>query len=933
MSQSTYILPNPSNEQVQIIDNIRENDVIVNAVAGSGKTTTIFHVASKYNNKTVLSLTYSARLKADSRLKAAALNLNNIEVHSFHSFAVKYINSGAYTDERLIRLINDDSQLPSYDIIIVDEVQDMIELYFRLLIKILNYNQNSKLMLIGDVRQNIYKYKKSNHNYLCNADKIYTDRTFVKLNLSQSFRVTTNMSMFVNKCVLHQNVIVSNKIGPKVKYCLYNTFNPNKNIIPEIKKLLLEYNYDDIFILCPSTKSIGRFEVQKDKKEEDKKVNSSNEKYQNKTSDSKNPLTRLENELVKSGVKVFIPSFDDEQVSDECMIGKLCFLTFHQAKGLERKVVFVFGFDEDYFRYYSKENKATCPNVMYVAITRAKEKLYLIHHYDKKYLEFVDERSLIYNGVEIIGKHKHKETKIACNILLRNCPTGIAKHLCLEKLIEFEDNIKFNLLNPVNVQGTIKLPNTITGDNELYESIMTITPDMILSYHEYKTLGKLSICDQMNIPMPSKVTKKILTDCCIKFEEYKTGFKHKSTQISKNTTWLSSKVLKLLSERMKKNNILDGLYEYEIKNIIPISVNGEEKYLLIRGFIDFIDIKRRQLWEFKCSKDLTIAYKIQVATYARLWENVYNTIYSYTVGDKVTLKYTDVVANIIVLEKITNHCYLIEDTSTGIIKITVISERSEELYKNACVNDGKKFNILSEVKDTMYMLYLSNGMKVLDYEAMPLMEYTIGENVVLLHDRNDYTITEINEYNIKLSDGNVYYINKIWPKFEYNLYNILSEELLQIQYDQDVFQDIVNYRYSLDSSWIDDDSFINNRNEMYKQEHIINDPNTNENELYNDNNVYNIIDDEKSIQDNKFENININNASIANAQSNTPINTLNNTLMLGNDDLCITKQLSNDNNILPIANERIKKYIVLDIETTGFGKEEYIISSWLYYMR
>ena len=99
------LLQNPSQEQIQIIDNIESNNIIVDAVAGSGKTTTNLHIAKKYRNKSILLLTYNKDLKLDSRKKAELLNLTNLETHSFHSFCVKYYYNKAYDDNGIIKIV------------------------------------------------------------------------------------------------------------------------------------------------------------------------------------------------------------------------------------------------------------------------------------------------------------------------------------------------------------------------------------------------------------------------------------------------------------------------------------------------------------------------------------------------------------------------------------------------------------------------------------------------------------------------------------------------------------------------------------------------------------------------------------------------------------------------------------------------------------
>lgn len=79
------LIPTPSEEQRRIVEKLNQGyNVAVNSVAGSGKTTTSLHVA-RGGQRTLL-LTYNARLKDETRVKAKAAGLVNMEVHSFHAF-------------------------------------------------------------------------------------------------------------------------------------------------------------------------------------------------------------------------------------------------------------------------------------------------------------------------------------------------------------------------------------------------------------------------------------------------------------------------------------------------------------------------------------------------------------------------------------------------------------------------------------------------------------------------------------------------------------------------------------------------------------------------------------------------------------------------------------------------------------------------------
>ena len=81
----------PSQEQSNIIDIIQNgHNSFVNAVPGAGKSTLSYLIATKLKDKSILSITYSKSLKMESRLKIDELHIDNIVIHSYHSFAMKY---------------------------------------------------------------------------------------------------------------------------------------------------------------------------------------------------------------------------------------------------------------------------------------------------------------------------------------------------------------------------------------------------------------------------------------------------------------------------------------------------------------------------------------------------------------------------------------------------------------------------------------------------------------------------------------------------------------------------------------------------------------------------------------------------------------------------------------------------------------------------
>ena len=74
-------------------------------------------------------------------------------------------------------------------------------------------------------------------------------------------------------------------------------------------------------------------------------------------------LQKFENILAERDIPIYVPSGDDSQIgSDSLVAKKVLFSTFHQSKGLERKVVVIFDFSGNYFKYFGRDyDPNTCP--------------------------------------------------------------------------------------------------------------------------------------------------------------------------------------------------------------------------------------------------------------------------------------------------------------------------------------------------------------------------------------------------------------------------------------------------------------------------------------------------------------------------------------------------------------------------------------------
>jgi len=367
----------PSDEQQIIINHIQSGDnATVDACAGSGKSTTILLCAKAMPTKRFLQITYNSALRKDIIAKISQYKITNIEVHTYHSLAVKYFLRSAYTDTGIRHILNNNLEnlipIPDYDIVVLDEAQDMTQLYYNLIVfftkKIAGLFQ---MLILGDWMQGLYDFKGADIRFLTLGKEIWENYSklsspvFHSCTLHVSYRITRPMAKFVNRVMLGKDRMIAVKDGQKVMYIRNSRSKIEKIVVYQIKLLLSEGVLpSDIFVLGGSVSS------------------------------SNSNIRKMENALVDALIPTFVPLIETADKLDERVIqGKVVFSTFHSVKGMERKYVFVVGFDNSYFTFCGRNLPTTvCPNTLYVGCTRATHGLYLLendHYATDRPLDFL----------------------------------------------------------------------------------------------------------------------------------------------------------------------------------------------------------------------------------------------------------------------------------------------------------------------------------------------------------------------------------------------------------------------------------------------------------------------------------------------------------------------------------------------------------------
>jgi hypothetical protein len=616
----------PSDEQQAIINAIQNGqNVFVNAVPGSGKTTTVTSLAHQTPQKRILQLTYNASLKDEVRIKTK--DLPNIEVHSYHSFCVKFYDKTGYQDKAIDRIIKTD-QKPlrtiEFDIISTDETQDQTSVYFQFVKKIIRDNTIKQItqLLLGDSRQSIYKFKGADSRFLSHCNHIW-DATFIELELRTSYRLTKPIASFINNIMIGTERIHVVKDGPPVTYMIDDVFKPH-NIFTMIETFLKEgFTYDDIFILAPSVRS-------------------------NKASDIKSPIIKLENKLREAGHPCYVPIDDDGKLDDKVLRGKIVFSTFHTSKGRERKIVFVYSFDAIWYNYFSstydKEHLDVCPNELYVAVSRASVKLIVIHSHKCKPLPFIT------MPLSELSQQPYIEFLVKCMPESENHVSEKPRDISNTDLVRFiTDDIRPVLQTMIDIifttvspaYTTISIPSTVKMESGLVEFVADLNGDTIPLIYQYKgeyDTEKIISSIHSNLSIHPSIRKEleklppkivIPADYLLLANILAANASKYINRIYQITSydWLSQDTVDECITVLDKF-LDDGPYDFEIdlmhtytgKSIYAeYYVPGFGKYN-IHGHVDAINLTN--IWELKCVDSLQIEHLLQLCVYAWIWNQI-----------------------------------------------------------------------------------------------------------------------------------------------------------------------------------------------------------------------------------------------------------------------------------------------------------------------
>lgn len=660
----------PSDEQQQIISAITEGkNVVVDACAGSGKSTTVLSCAKALPSLTFVQITFNKMLQEEVKHSVDKLQLTNIQVFTYHGLAVKYYSSSCHNDMGIRKVLTEKSDprvsIPPFHVMVLDETQDMTKVYYDLVFKFLiDMKYPIQLLILGDEKQALYEFKGADTRFLTMASLCWANfphlksKEFVTKRLQMSYRITDPMRDFVNTGMFGNERIKSCKSGLPVVYFKHSIYRFGAILHSRIQTLVLRENakYEDFFILLRSIKSSNLM------------------------------VQLMENYLVERGVPCFIPNNNDKDEVDSRVIkNKVVFSTFHASKGRQRPYVFVLGFDDSHFTYFASDKDPNeCPNEFYVACTRATKMLFLLECKDKNthklpflrlnHNEMMRSPYVSFQGIpcgkktvmENASNPKHPETT---ENKKKMTPTEMTKFLpesALDILSPMVDKL-FTSLREFTDEDIISISPIHETHSGSFEEVSDLNGIVLpIMYcdrlRETNNLVKVPVLQEMIHRNIKNIDDKYhpflrnlvnnMPECCETIAEYLfTTCLFSATQEClysrikqipiDDYTWLTEDIVNkcfsrlddTIGEECKSGSWkteayiirqTDDLNHIMIDEILNEYMPAETSNTVYRFSARADLVTDKSLWELKCTSQITLEHKLQLVIYAWLYECSYN---------------------------------------------------------------------------------------------------------------------------------------------------------------------------------------------------------------------------------------------------------------------------------------------------------------------
>ena len=320
-------------EQAAVVECVRAGlDGIVEAVAGSGKSTTILACLQVLSRPATV-LTYNKSLQVGFAKKVQTPH----EVLTFHALAGRVFGYVIRDDSSLLHALDNDT--PKGDLripntIFIDEAQDMKAIFARLLALLVK--PTTQICLLGDAEQLVNDFSRdfsALEDFTESPERYLRGRSFVRLTLSISFRLPPSVANVVNRLGGSGRIVGGGCADGEVVIATVDPDEYTSGLLHAIEDAAVE---GDVFILAARKKRNRQ-------------------------------LRQLANALVARGNSIGVHRVDSDTVVSNARIKVL---SFHSSKGLEADTVFVLG--------VMATPRRSDARPLHVALSRSKKKLVVV---------------------------------------------------------------------------------------------------------------------------------------------------------------------------------------------------------------------------------------------------------------------------------------------------------------------------------------------------------------------------------------------------------------------------------------------------------------------------------------------------------------------------------------------------------------------------
>lgn len=578
---TSQILKLSSEQQLFIEKALQGKNILVDACIGSGKTTAIQSLCNKLpSTKKVLYLTYNKLLKLDAKSK---IKKRNVTVTNYHGFAYMRLQRSGISvgiSDLIQTFIQEKPFIGKYDVLIIDEYQDIEQEFAELLQMVKNCNTGIQIIAVGDMEQKIYDKTTLNVESFM---KGFLEE-HLRLKFTQCFRLSNNLASMLGR-------VWKKQIKGVNDYCKVEEMTQE-----DIVKFLAEQNTADI--LCLGSRTGAMSDV----------LNTLEEAYPHKYN--------------KKTVYATI-SDNDSMGKTEPKEDSAIFTTYDSSKGLERKICIVFDFTESYWSVRiskPQQSYVVLRNIFCVAASRGKNHIIFVKPEEamlsEKTLSTFTEKNQKFEDLDIseMFEFKYKEDVEKCYSQLK-----------INKLT-LEDN------SIIDIKGTDDLIDLSPCIGIYQEAVF---------FDNYQIDEAIKLKLLLNPALAIQYTKKVknssLDQKILFLVSFETKQKRYRTQAI--TPFVTKEQSELIRTRLKTRLNKDEDAQVECQIDFYDQRNGEIKFSA-KGFADVV--KDDIVYELKFVSELTHEHFLQCASYmvalnlhkGILWNTRDNTSYEIEVPDR-----------------------------------------------------------------------------------------------------------------------------------------------------------------------------------------------------------------------------------------------------------------------------------------------------------